>query len=132
MMQAYYLRDNYKKNLVPGKEFRKFGAMGLAYWYVCEMQARGAYYLKCFNKVPNITFHQADLESIVKPPAISQLFQALDLKIEKIVIPPKANQTENFFFGEKEETALRNMLKRIEINPDNIAEQYIQFGRRLG
>jgi hypothetical protein len=125
-MWLWHLDPDYPGKLVDPDIYRAFGVAGIRYWYVCEMYARAEYYRQISSDNSKIHFIDLDIDDLSSPEKSADLLSQLnsDINIDNIVYPEKKNVSRGET-DEKERIFVRNMLKRIRFNAEDIASNVI-------
>ena len=112
--------------------FRKFGAAGVGFWYVAEMQVRGQYYQRLTADMPNVDFVNVDLSEIVKPDgARALLTRIIGAEPDELKMPPKTNAQTKNFFPDTELEKFKKLGETLKWDAPALAKGYFESGRRL-
>lgn len=127
----WYLDPGYPKNMLSFERFQKLQGWGVCLWYLSEIACRAEYYRQRFSHLPNVHFHECNLEDIVRPEGASLLLRGLGLKGEAdaVTIPPPIN--ENKVHREYPQgflAYLENTLESYRIDARDIAAAMIAKG----
>jgi len=123
----WYLLPTYRNNIVAFKPFAEMGPVGAALWFCYEMEARQAYYLRCFGD--RLNFIEARLEELIAPHGATALLGKLGIT-QPPTMPPPANATK----GEANAGLVdhvRGLVERFRFDPQALVDRYIANGRRL-
>ncbi|MEH6604177.1 MAG: hypothetical protein V7711_01230 [Pseudomonadales bacterium] len=130
----YYLDPRYPNKILLSDAFNKHGQVGWALWYVLEMFARAEYYKLLLADTQKVHIHDIDLSDITKEKGALSLLRDLGFKTtsKSLQMPPKANQSNSFKYGQKEEQRVRQLVDGLRFNAKEIAAKYYDSGMRLG
>jgi hypothetical protein len=130
----WHLDPDYPRKLVAKEFFMPYGVDGARLWYGCEMRARAGYYRQLLGHRNDIEFYDVGIENLDSPAAVSQLLQALDLKVGGTGpgLPPKANTSGVIGESQNDDSALAALISSMQFEPTAIAKNYLEQGFRLG
>ncbi len=130
----FYLDPDYPRNLVDPTPYEPYSAFGSCIWYVHEMQARGEYYKLLLNNRKNLHIHEYDLKEIITTQGAAHLLTVLKQQRSPadIKLPPKQNESKQWYFGEPEKNLLAEIIEKTQIDPKQCALDYLESGKRLG
>jgi len=130
---AFTLDPDYPRNIADPRTLARFGVLGKCLWYAIEMRARGEYYRRLVADIPNVTFHDVDLEDIIAPAGAEALLTALGMATAGVpTIPDKLNAGALALLGPADRKVLDTMLARLAFDPADMADLYLRAGKRLG
>ena len=128
----WYLDPFYPKKLIRPTSLDIFN---IRIWYTYEMFTRAEYYKQLFKADKKITFHEYDIEQLNKKKQVQKFLADLGHKKTEasIIIPPKANQSESKQKVNKETLKhLKQIIKNMDFDPTEIAQNVIESGERIG
>jgi hypothetical protein len=120
---AFTLDPDYPRNIADPRTLARFGVLGKCLWYAIEMQARGEFYRRLVADIPNVTFHDVDLEDIIAPSGAEALLTALGVATAGApTIPDKLNAGVLALLGPEDRKVLDTMLARLAFDPADMAD----------
>ncbi len=130
----FTLDPRYPRNIVDAEPLLRYGMFGSCLWYVMEMRARAAYYRRLLAQQPNLTFHKVNLEDIAAEPGAARLLDALGLEPVSPLpeLPGRQNASQDELFNRFHRLEMRAMIADHPFDPDELAEAYLESGRRIG
>jgi hypothetical protein len=134
MWWAWYLDPHYPRNIVGSNPqlFEQFGNHGVALWYLCEMRARQAYYRQHFLSLPNLVFHQVEIERLNEPAYAAQFLSELGASLQpgEVRIPPHKNTSSNATpLPAGLESQLSQLIQNMQFEPEQLAQQHLQASK---
>lgn len=124
----WYLSFRYRRKLIQSNSFAAHGNVGLIFWYIYEMEARQEYYKELYKD--RFNFIDVTLEQIVKKDGAKNLASSLGFP-QDIILPPPNNENKREPSNEMTDLAA-NFDSICQIDPKEIAEEFIKSGDRLG
>ncbi len=138
MLWAWYLDPKYPRKLVaPNSQLNRQldSDVATSLWYLCEIQARQAYYKKLLSQVANVVIHDLEMADLNDKGYIGQFLTKLGVacRVEEIIIPPPQGVTQKpLRLSPVYVQQLKRIIMQMQFDPDRIAQDYIDRGKRLG
>jgi len=130
----FYLDSRCPNVIVNPKPLLRFGEAGAAYWYICEMRARGEYYRMLLDDQPNVRFVDASLTDISDRAGAAMLLAELGATEQSKA--PNVPGVKNAYQGPKLAKSMvadiDKMVNYATFDPAELARNYFDAGRRLG
>ena len=130
----WYLDPDYPRNLVDSSRLKTLGLDGVILWYIYEIRTRACYYRRLLADHPRVSFHEMTLEALSDRAKVQDLLSALGVERApaEIVLPAPSNRGKNKpHWPPEAEQQLRRLIDSARIDPDQIARDFLQSGRRL-
>lgn len=126
-MWLWYLDPAYPKNLIPADPIATRGLNGRCIWYIYEIRARTAFYIRRLASNPNIIIHRCRLEDIRAEPHASALLAEFGVK-GPVKIPAPQNVGGGIPVDAAERARIEKMVEEIKVDPERIAADAIRRG----
>lgn len=129
----FLLDPCYKNVLVNSEPFLKWGAMGAAYWYALEMEARAAYY-HCYVEInESVQWIETSAEVLSEASGVHSLLAAVSgQQADNVVIPKRQNETQSWTLSDAQYEAFWDMVANIKGDPRQVGQKAFESGRCLG
>lgn len=130
----FTLDPSYPNVIVRSEPLRKYGAMGIALWYIVEMFTRAEYYRLLLSGTPDVLVHDASLDEIAGAEGAAELLDRLGVARQdnEVRLPDRKNETKSWFFGEAKHAEAKKLVNALKFDPVTMARKYYESGRRLG
>ena len=134
MWWAWYLDPHYPKNIIEPNEqlFDAMGRVGISLWYLCEIQARQAYYQQQFQSHPNLVFHDVQLEPLNAPEHAAALLTKLgsNRTQAQVRIPPRKNESRSAHTVPADlQVQMSKLVEQMQFDSAELARMHIAAGR---
>jgi len=123
----WYLDSNYQNNIVSPTPFANLAVIGHILWYMAEVEARQAYYRQLY--ADRYRFIDLTLEDMATPVGAHKLL-ALFGHEGTVMLPEVANANLNSQSPNNEDQ-IEALIERVKFDPETLAQNYIEAGRRL-
>lgn len=134
-MLLWFLDPNDPRNIVKAKPAMANDVDGVCLWYICEVMARAAYYLRILADNDRVVFHHAALESLADPDTVSALLDGFHMPrpTANLAIPERINESPPQFRITPDEAArIDAVIEKYPFDPEALARDYVENDGRLG
>jgi hypothetical protein len=132
-MWLWYLEPDYRKVIISPAPLQRFGQLGNALWYLCEMRARAEYYRLLLAARTGIVIHSCKLEDITSRDGASSLLNeiGMDIAPQDVILPGMVNADQNKHVSESSEEYIRSVVGACKCDDVKLATDWYEAGNRF-
>lgn len=123
----WYLDARYQNIIISAEPFAELGQLGHIAWYIAEMEARQAYYALLYRG--RYRFIDVRLEEVTTHGGAQRLLRHFG-HTGPVELPPRANANTDRP-APAVEAEMKTLIERINFDATELAQAYIDAGRRL-